>query len=148
MEQLYGTMWVYGSALSAVSKVIIPTMLLSGGIGIVMMTFLSLRNFNMPTFLFLCVSSTALAGSLVMFGQIYEAVCITRASQAIISRMLSAEELDLKLMTKSERDEIMRRAKAFRLVQAPIGDFGYVSMSVFMACCEEILSQVLFLLSL
>ena len=48
----------------------------------------------------------------------------------------------------AEKKELMRRAKALQPVRIAMGEFAEVTMEVYMSILDEILNQLIFLLSL
>ena len=148
MEDLYGIVSVYNMVGNVFAKVITPAMLLAGCLGIIVATFMSIGDLNLPLTLHVFCPFAALAAAVMVFEQIYEGVCFTRASQGIIARLLSTEEPCLKGMTKIQRTAVMKKAKAFRPVVVPIGGFCNVSMGVIQVTWDEVLNQILFLFSL
>ena len=147
MEELYITMSVYYSIGGAAAKTLTTPLVLAGCIGVIVPGFLSFKNFKLPIILVLFCPFSALTAALLVFGQTYEAVQFTRESEEMIARLLSTHQLYGKSMSKREMDVMMKRAKAFRPIKVPIGGFCYASMGVIQVCWEEILNQILFLLS-
>ena len=131
-----------------VAKVLSPAMLLAGCAGIIVATFMSLTHMQLSFFLQACYAISAVFCVGILFEQIYECVCFTRDSERIIERLLSMEQSHLRGMTRREMEAVMKRAKAFRPIMIPIGSFCDVTMAVIEVSWEEIMNQVLFLLSM
>ena len=148
MEELYGTMSVSNKIGNAFAKVITPAMLSAGCMGIIVATFMSLGDLNLPFVLRLFCPFAALAAAGMVFEQIYEGVCFTRKSQEIIARLQSTDQLYLKGLSRKQKDGLLKRAKAFRPIVVPIGSFCNVSMGVIQVTWDEVLNQILFLFSL
>ena len=148
IEDLYAVMLVCSKAGHDVAKVVTPALGLAGCLGITVATYLSLAELHLAFLWRIFSALSATAGAAIMFQQIYESVCFTRASQGIIARLLSMEQSYFQGMGRKERNAVMKRAKAFRPLVIPIGDFCNASMGVIEVAWEEILNDVLFLLSL
>ena len=131
-----------------VAKVLSPAMLLAGCAEIIMGTFMSLTNLQSSLLLQGLYASSAALCVAILFEQIYECVCFTEKSRQIIERLLSLEQPHLRGMTRKEREAVVKKAKAFRPIMIPIGGFCHVSMAVIEVSWEEMLNEVLFLLSM
>ena len=131
-----------------IARILSPAMLLAGSVGIIVTAFISLTHLQSALFLQAICALTAVMGTGIVFEQIYECVCFTRSSEQILARLRCADQLYLKGMTRMERLAIMKRAKAFQPIRIPLGGFCHVSMGVIRAAWEEILNQLLFLLSM
>ena len=64
-----------------------------------------------------------------------------------MNRLLDYEAEHLRGMTKKQRMNIMKRAQALRAVNFPTGPFAEFSLNVTINIWEEVLNQLLFLLS-
>ena len=84
---------------------------------------------------------------LVVFWLCYDIVLITRESEYIKAQLWSYEAPYARLMPKSEMTCAMKRAKALRVIEIPVGNFSDISIDLPIAIWDEILNQVLFLLS-
>ena len=148
VEDLYITLTVGSKVGHDVAKVLSPAMLLAGCAEITIATFMSLTNLQLWLLLQACYTVGAVVSAGILFDQIYECVSFTQESQQIIERLVSMEQSHLRGMTRKEREAAVKKAKAFRPVLIPIGGFCNVSMAVLEVSWEEILNQVLFLLSM
>ena len=84
----------------------------------------------------------------IMFWQIYDVFLLTRDSEDIMRHLLSYDAPYLRPMPKALRTQVLKRAKAMRVLEFPVGEFADFNMNLPIAMWDEILNQVLFLLSL
>src|SRR4051794_26131475 len=119
-----------------------------GSVGIIMSTFMSLKEMGVPPLMFPFFPVAAVVAAFLGFGMIYEGVCITRMSEGILESLMSNNGGYLRRLGKSGSSVIMKRAKAFTPVFFPIGGFCQFSMGVMQNVLDEIINQVLFLYSL
>ena len=150
VEQLYGQMSVYnGAILFPYLKSISAPEILIGSLAVIVGTFISLANgLHMPLLLLAFTPVVPLSAIALMFGQIHEGVCISRASENIIGQLLSPGQACLVGMARTEKIAVLKRARSFRALLLPIGGFCLFSISVIQVIWEEILNQILFLFSL
>ena len=150
MEDVYQVMSVLGQVWHGVAKMTNPALLLVGSLGIILATYLSLADLHLAFFFHVLAALGAVAGAGVMFEHMHELVGYTRLSQGILARLLSLDESYLNGKTRKERIGILKRAKAFRPFLTPVGPrpFCNGSIGVNQVVWEEILNQVLFLVSL
>ena len=148
VEDLYTAMSVFNRKLSVYIQIVMVPVVLCGSLGIIFATFLGLRHGDLPTLIYVFNAVSGPAGMLLLFGQIYEGVCVVRASDEIVAELLATDRPYLQGMTKRKKMAVLKRAEAFRAVSLPIGSFGHFSMHVVQGLWEEILNQILFLFSL
>ena len=117
-------------------------------LAIIVSTFLSLADLNLPFPLHALYAFCAFSGTIIFFAEACELVGVEQKSQEIIDELLSVEQAHLQGLTWKGRVSAMKKAKAFKPVVIPIGSFCGASMDVARALWEEILNQILFLFSL
>ena len=101
-----------------------------------------------PGFMSAGLTYLALAFLAVVVWGLTDLLEATRNSESIILALQSKRKSSLGHLQLSEHMELLRRAKVLRPVAIPIGSFGNVALSTPVAFLEEILNQLLFLLSL
>ena len=84
---------------------------------------------------------------LVVFWLCYDIVLLTRDSECMKAQLWSHEAPYARLTPKSEMTCAMKRAKALRVIEIPVGNFSDFSINLPIAIWDEIVNQVLFLLS-
>ena len=148
VEELYGIMSVYNGLFSIYARRVIPPALVGGSMGVIVAIFMSLSDLNLPFVLAVFYRAVAVSSLGVLFGAIYECVCITRMSERILGNLLSTDQKYLQDMASKEREAVMKRAKVFRPVLLPLGGFCSITMGVAKSSWHEIVNQVFFLFSL
>ena len=84
----------------------------------------------------------------VIFWASYDQVVVIRASEEVRGKLTTFQENWRESgMSELQRLRFLKRAKACRAVEVPIGSFGEFSLDVPVIMWDEILNQLLFLLS-
>ena len=128
-------------------KFMLPPTIFSVSLTVIVTTFVSIRYTELPFMYYIFFANTALTLMLIIFWLCYDALLITRDSEEVMSQLLSFEVPYLRSTPKAGRIRIMKRAKAMRIVEYPVGEFADFSISLPIVLWEEILNQLLFLLS-
>ena len=110
-------------------------------------TFVSIRYTELPIYYYVVFPNTAFTLMLIIFWLSYDGVLFTRASEDILSTLLSYEAPYVRQMPRAVRVQVMKRARAMRVIEFPIGEFADFSINLPITIWEEVLNQVLFLLS-
>ena len=128
-------------------KFMLPPTIFGVSLTVIVTTFVSIRYTELPFMYYIFFANTAFTLMLIIFWLCYDALLITRDSEDIMSQLLSFEAPYLRSVSKAGRIRVMKRAKAMRVIEFPIGEFADFSISLPIVLWEEILNQVLFLLS-
>ena len=147
VEQLYICYELYNRVCYVWMKFMLPPTICSVSIVIIVTTFVSIRYTELPFMYYIFFANTAFTLMLIIFWMSYDAVLITRDSEDILGQLLSYEAPYLRSMSRREKIEVLKRARAMRAVDLPIGEFADFSINLPVTIWEEILNQVLFLLS-
>ena len=146
-EHLYICAELFHQAFSRWVKVMFPPTLIGLSVTIILTTFVAIRYINLPLFPYIFFPYTAFTLMVIIFWISYDAVVVTRSFEDVLGQLLSYESAYLGKMSRTERVQLIKRARAMRSVTFPIGEFADVSISFPFAIWDEILNQVLFLLS-
>ena len=84
----------------------------------------------------------------IMFWLAYNGITDMRDSEAILGELQSLSSQELLVLSLPQRKQVMKKVKSFRPLAFPMGPFVDLTFSVPMAIWDEILNQLLFLLSL
>ena len=114
---------------------------------IILAAFISIRFTGLPLHFYIIFPVLALMAMLSIFWMTYDIVLITRDSVYIRGQLLSHESTHLRHMSKYERIRVMMRTKAMRVTEFPVGDFADFSFNLPIAVWDEVVNQVLWLLS-
>ena len=115
--------------------------------GVIVTTFVTIRYTELPLILYMIYPSIALDRMFVIFWMCYEAVLLVRASEEIVGQLASHDAKFLRPLPRALRMEVLKVAKAMKPIEIPLGHFAKFSISLPIAIWDEILNQVLFLLS-
>ena len=83
----------------------------------------------------------------IIFWISYDLVLLTRASEDILGELLSPDAEYLRPLSRETRIQLLKRAKAMNVIEFPVGEFAEFSLILPVSILEEIMSQVLFLLT-
>ena len=84
----------------------------------------------------------------VMTWLFYDAVLIKRKGEEGLEKLQSRTAAYYNRLDLFSKREVMRRSRALRSVYVPVGEFAEVSLDMVVTAWEEVLNQLLFLLSL
>ena len=147
VERLYVCQELYNNICYAWIAFILPLIIFSLSLTIIVTGFISIRFTELALHYYFFFANTAISLMIVMFWSAYDFLLITRDSEEVKGQLLSYEAPHLRGMSKAERIRVMKRAKAMRLIETRVGDFADFTISVPLAIWDEIINQVLFLLS-
>ena len=147
VERLYICYELYSRVCNVWLKFMLPPTIFSVSLTIIVTSFVSIRYTELPFLFYILFPITAFTLMLIILWISYDAVCITRDSEDILRQLSASEAPYLRSTPRRAKAEIMKRVRAMRVVGFPIGEFAVFSIDVPIAVWEEILNQVLFLLS-
>ena len=109
--------------------------------------YIPIRHPEMP--IMMNVSLLVLAATIltVILWVSVEFVLVVRGSEEVLGKLSTFEEDWRRDFSVVERLRFLKRAKACRPVEVPVGTFGAFSLDVPIIICDEILNQLIFLLS-
>ena len=147
VERLYICLELHNRICYAWVKLILPLVIFSLSLTVIVTGFISIRYTELPVYYYIFFVNTALSLLIIIFWSCYDILLVTRASEDILGQLLSYEAAHLRKMPKVERTVVMKRAKAMRLIEIPVGDFSDFGVSVPIAIWDEIVNQIFVLLS-
>ena len=102
----------------------------------------------LPMYLYVTFPFIAAVLMLNIFWTSYDAVLVVRASEYILLRTLRNQEAEyLQWLSRAEKVKVLKRARAMRVLKFPVGSFTTFSLRVPVVIWDEVLSQLLLLLS-
>ena len=125
----------------------LPPTILSVSVAVIITAFVSIRYTDLPLILYIFYPNTAFNLMLIVFWLCYDCVRVTRASEEIIGRLQSENAGYFRPFPRAERIQVLKRAKIMKEFEFPLGTYSEVTLNLPIAMWEEILNQVLFLLS-
>ena len=146
LESMYVQLELFNRIFQVWIRFFFPTWLLGYATCVVIALFVAIRYTELPFILYIVFPYSAGSVAVLMFWQSFDMLRAGRESEDILGVLLQQQAPYLRNKTRRERVEVMKRARALRPVTFPLADCEF-SMSVPMGAWEEILNQVVFLLS-
>ena len=116
---------------------------------VIITLFLAIRYTQLPLLLYIWCLVTGITILFVIFWISYDIVLVKRTAEDVMSRFASHDGAPyLGRMSKQERVAVAKRALALKVLEFPNGDSVDLSLDLPVMVWEEVLNQVLFLLSL
>ena len=141
-------MEIYNKIFSSWLKFAICPALVGGFCAVVTFLYVTLRHTNLPIFIYLAFpySAVTLMGLLLWIS--YDADQVMKSSRQLCLQLRSLQAPCFSGWTKSRREKAVKRALACRPCTFPVGIFADFSLTVPLRIWEEILNQLMLLLSL
>ena len=148
-ERLYICITLFNRVFRVWCRFMIVPTLIGCTLCIIYTLYLTIRYTELPLLLYVWCPLTGVTILLVIFWLTYDVVLVKRTAESIVSRFLSHDGAPhMRWMTRQERVAVVKRATAMKVLEFPIGDFADFSLSVPVLVWEEVMNQVLFMLSL
>ena len=148
VEMLYRCLKLYNVIFMNWLKYWIAQTIFTLCVCIVVVLYVTCRPSGLP-FLIYCVFPVAGALAwLTLFWICYDAVIAKRTCDEALGSLQSRTGTFFGTLGATEKREMMRRASALQPVYIGLGQFAEMTLEVFLSMSDEILSQLLFLLSL
>ena len=149
LERLYNYLQHHHRVVQNWIKLMVPAAILGASLGVIVTTFVSIRYTELPLIFYVFFPYTAFNLMFAIFWVCYDVVhIIVRASEDVMGTLLSQDAKYLRHMPRAGRLEVLKRARAMRVLEFPIGEFTDFSLTLPVNIWDEILNQVFFLLSL
>ena len=140
-------MEVYSKIFCAWAKFMIAPSIFMVCTGGTIELYILLRFTNLPLYIYVAVIQMVIAFVVSLFAISYEGVCVISSADETLTTLRSLEANYMIEMPLGMKREVVKRSKAMRPVSFPIGDFGEFSITLPVNLMEEVLNQLLFLLS-
>ena len=128
-----------------VKNILPPTFFCIGGAVVLLLYIPLAHSESFPGLLSAGFAYVAMDLVAIVFWVCTDCLAVTRNTEDILISLQSKPEAAWRL---DGQVELLKRAKAVRPVLHPIGNFGSITLGVLVVFTEEILNQLLFLLSL
>ena len=115
---------------------------------VIVALYICIRAVGVPWWLYLFFISSCVTLLLLTFWLPYQFVLAVRASEDVVGVLTSLKDIYSGELSLNERKYLARKAKATRILGYRMGGFGNFSFDVPVVMWDEILNQLLFLLSL
>ena len=123
-ERLYITMELYNRICFPWVRFTWPLQLFSISLTVIITAFVSIRFTDIPVYYYVVFPMTATILLITMFWVIYDLLLVTRDSEEIRSQLLSYQVPYLRPMPKNLRTKVLKRARAMRVLEFPLGEFA------------------------
>ena len=148
VERMYRCMKIYNIIYMKWLKFVIAPAVFSACVTIAVTLYITCRPTAMPLIIYFAFPLSAATVLFVIFRICYDAVVTKRAGDGVLGNLQSRTAGYFSRLTQVEKREMRRRAKALHPVYIGIGEFSEITLEVSMSMWDEILNQLLFLLSL
>ena len=148
VERLYRCMKIYNIIYMNWLKFLIAPAMFSACVTIVVTLYITCRPTAMPLIIYVAFPLSALTVLLVVFRICYDAVVAKRAGDGVLGNLQSRTAGYFSRLEQAEKREMTRRVRALQPVYIGIGQFSEITLEVSMSIWDEILNQLLFLLTL
>ena len=145
VEKLYISLELHKNIFSLWVKFMIMPTIFGISCGVIVTIYVSIRHTELPFYFYMFFPYTGVMLMFVVFWFSYDAVCILRHSEEVLNGLLDYEAKHLR--GKGQKMNVMKRASALRAINFPMGSFAEFSLNVPINIWEEVLNQLLFLLS-
>ena len=149
MERCYKSGQVYNKILDLWYSYVVPPSLLVAGTTIVLAAYASIRHTELPLLVYGLFPCVTIGLTVVVFALCYDGILVIRASEDTLSRLQSVDDEEYaRAIARMERLAGARRVKALRPAYFNLGSFNKFSMDVPIGIWDEIINQLVFLLTL
>ena len=148
LERLYVCGQVYNKILDVWYKFVVPPAFLNGGFAIVIAWYLTIRHTELPLYIYCVFPYAGILFTVMLFDLCYDGILVMRASEDSLTKLRSTEKQYFLRMPIDERMAMVKRARALRPAFFSVGSFTEFTMDVPVGAWDEIVNQLLFLLTL
>ena len=148
LERLYICGQVYNTILDVIYKLVSPPGIFNSGLIIVLTWFLTMRHSQVPWYIYMWFPYIAILFTVVLFALCYDGILAIRASKKVLSILRSNEKQYFLRLPAEDRKAMMRRAKALRPAFFSVGNFTDFNVDVPIGVWNQIVNQLVFLLTL
>ena len=127
---------------------VVPPAFLNAGLTIVLAWYLTIRHTELPLYIYCVFPYAGILFTFMLFDLCYDGILVMRASEDSLTKLRLAEKQYFLRMPTDERMAMMKRAKALRPAFFSVGSFTEFTMDVPVGVCDEIVNQLMFLLTL
>lgn len=148
-ESLYGMMEVYTKIFQSWFKIMMPLCLLSSSCAILVQLYITVRHVNIPLIIYAIFPTAAVTIMTIVFILSYDVVTVGRIAESKLVELQNpdSEHLVRLFASRKMRSDAVKRARAMRPITLSLGGFAEFSLSVPVYMWEEILNQLVFLLT-
>ena len=148
VERLYIVLEVHIKMFRCWMTIVFFPVLVNFGCAVIICLYIPLGRPEVPAWLSFCFLFVAVVSLGVIFWMVYDMVLIARASDDVLGKLKTfTGDSGENGISDLQRLGFVKRAKACRPIEIPIGTFGDASLDVPVIMMDEILNQLLFLLS-
>ena len=148
VDKMYSCMRLYNIVYMKWLNYLLGPLILSIGSGIVFMFYVSIRPSCIPMFLHFGVPFLAFGSILILSWLWYDVILMKRVGEEVREKLHSKTHKFLWELEPAERMYVFRKSASLRPAAFTIGQFSDMTLEGLVGVWDEILNQLLFLLSL
>ena len=148
VEKIYVSMRLYNIMFMNWLHYVLGPVILSIGLGIVMMLYISVTPSGMPPLIHYWIPVIAFGAIMILSWLWYDVVAMKREGDEVMEGLRARTHKFLWDLKLAERKRLLLKARALKPAYFTIGQFTDMTLEGLVAVWDEILNQFLFLLSL
>lgn len=148
VERLYRSMKLYNGVLMNWMEQILSPILFCACAGVTILLYVTVRPSGLPFFVYIWFPVVAFGMMGLVSVLIYDGIIIKRAAEEVAGKLESRSGYFYRGLSVCQRKELRRRARALRPLRLSFGNFAEFSFEMLANIWDEVLNQLLFLLSL
>ena len=148
VERLYVCSQTYHHLHCAWWNLTFPWTTFSLSAATILCLYVGFRHTELPWYLYWLFWITGFGVLVDMFWFGHDVMFAKQTSEEIVDRLQSPASADLQSLSREERNKMLKRAKALAGLQFGIASFTNYTWAVTFGTCDEILNQLIFLLTL
>ena len=130
-------------------KYLVPPVIFIWAAAVTILLYITFRPSGLPLLVYCWFPLVAVCSMFIITWLIYDAVTVKRSADEVLSKLQSRTTGFYRTLREpAEKKEFMIRSRALQPVRLTIGEFTEGTMEVVVSIWEEVLNQLLFLLSL
>ena len=122
--------------------------MLNAGLAIVLAFYMTIRHTDVPLYIYCMFPYIGALFTVMLFDMCYDGMLVIRAAEGSLHTLRSTEMQYFLRIPIDERMAMIKRAKALRPAFFSVGNFTEFTMDVPVGAWDEIVNQLLFLLTL
>ena len=144
LERFYNNVQIRNQTVQTWIRFMLPPTICAATATAIISTFVSVQYTELPLILYIFFPFIAFTIMTVIFWLSYDANCGVRVTEEILGKLLSQHTEHLSPFPPAVRIQVMKRDRAMKALEFPVGDFAEFWLSLSAAIWDEILNQVMF----
>ena len=149
VEHLYKCMRLHNTILSNWIKCLVPPVIFIWVAVVTVLLYITFRPSGLPMLVYCWFPLVAVCSLFILTWLLYDAVTTKRSADEVLSKLQSRTSgFCTTLRQPAERKEFKSRSRALQPVRLTIGELTEATVEMIVSIWEEVLNQLLFLLTL